>query len=417
MRTRTINLALLVICCVLLSGVLCGCHHRVKASSGCSVSAISDIATTAQDVPRLIDVLANDTASQAGTEVGPSGIASVTATTAQGGTAVISGTQILYTPPPAPTGGPTDVKNISTGINDATGDKLADNELDTDYIIAPGGTGGRVGDVPRAERNLLAPPYITDDASTASTWLLLSGGDVNGSAVPPGTYFWDVKVNATGFAPSTMQIVGLRVAFDNQLLAIYVNDVLILPNPVNANPSFSFVTIGDVGLGAFKSGVNKIRFVVNNTGQVNTDMALRVEGLVQGVQSTSITAPFVDTFDYFIADPCGVSTDRATVAVHVTAPTGTTATGPAQVLLVNNSSTEVRYYVAGTGVDVLQPHGKTVGPINVDSGTGVQIRVVALLPTTTLTTDITADMVPDGLYTIIYTDPGDGSAPTVELKE
>ena len=47
------------------------------------------------------------------------------------------------------------MKNISTGIDDATGLKLAEFAQDTNYLIAPGGTGGyyhQVPDVHRASR-------------------------------------------------------------------------------------------------------------------------------------------------------------------------------------------------------------------------------------------------------------------------
>lgn len=432
MRMFKRNPAILAVCSLLLLSTVVGCHGSVCKPNGsggngdtCNgARAVADTATTPQDTAKLIDVLANDTDSSGGTS-GTEGFAieSVVSPTTQGGTAVISGNQILYTPPPVPTGGPTttDVKNISTGINDATGAKHADDVLDTDYIIASGGTGGRVGDVPRTERNSLPPGYITDGASTSSAWLALSGGDVNGSAVPPGTYFWEVKVDAAGFDPTTMQISGLRVAFDNELDAVYVNNVLVVPSPPTANPSFSFVTLGDVGLGAFQSGVNTIRFVVRNTGDVDTDMTLRVEGVVQATTAVGPTAPFTDTFTYRVNDACGTTSARATVRVNVTAPNGTLAAralSPARILIVNNSSDEITVSVGGAEVDVVQPRGTTVAPRRVAAGANEEIRVDALgaTPQANSSTSVTADLEPDGAYTITYSDTGTGT-PTIKVTE
>ena len=174
------------------------------------------------------------------------------------------------------------VKDISTGIDDATDAKLTDLGPDDDYVIGAGGTGGHVGETPQVSLTVTPARYVEDGDSHASAWLTLPGTGLEDVSVLPGTYFFETQVDLTGFDPETAQIADLRYAADNKLVSIYVNGTEVFSQSTSFAEEFaSFHEVGDVGMGAFQDGLNTIRFgVLNGNGGYNP-MALRVEGAVE----------------------------------------------------------------------------------------------------------------------------------------
>ncbi len=178
------------------------------------------------------------------------------------------------------------VKSISTGWDDATNTKIANNASDTDYVIGPGGTGGHFGEVPFARTTPIAPSYVPDAASTTSRWIALSGTGEAGLSVPQGTYFFDTSVDLTGYQAFSAQISSLKYATDNQLVGIRVNGLSVFSQAFNdfAEEFRVFQNLGDLGLGGFHAGVNTIRFEVYNApglfGNAPNDLALRIDAVV-----------------------------------------------------------------------------------------------------------------------------------------
>ena len=57
-------------------------------------------------------------------------------------------------------------------------------------------------------------------------------------SVPIGTYYFNTVVNLAGFDPATAQLVGVKYATDNKLIAIEVNDVVAYSQPIGYAEDF-----------------------------------------------------------------------------------------------------------------------------------------------------------------------------------
>jgi hypothetical protein len=188
------------------------------------------------------------------------------------------------------------VKSISTGWDDATNTRLANNASDTDYVIGPGGTGGHTGEVPFARTSPIAPSYVADSASTTSRWIALSGTGEAGLSVGQGTYFFDTSVDLTGYQAVSAQISSLLYATDNQLVGIRINGVSVYSQAFNdfAEEFRTFHNLGDLGLGGFHAGINTIRFEAYNApglfGNAPNDLALRIDAVVTAAVPEPTTA-------------------------------------------------------------------------------------------------------------------------------
>ena len=174
------------------------------------------------------------------------------------------------------------IKNISTGYDEVAGGKLANNSPDTDYVIGPGGNGGRVGATPIARSSPLPSRFVADNASEESRWLAVaSGAGLEGINVGLGTYFFDTEVDLSGFVPITARLAQLRYAADNKLIGIYVNDTRVWQQSNSFAEEFrGFRGLADQGLSAFGPSLNTIRFEVSNQLTSASPMAFRLEGLV-----------------------------------------------------------------------------------------------------------------------------------------
>jgi hypothetical protein len=175
------------------------------------------------------------------------------------------------------------VKNLSTGIDDATTLRLTNNQPDSDYVIAAGGTGGHVGEVPVARATPLPNGWLADSASAASRWIVLNTGvGQEGVNVGPGTYLMQTSVNLSGVDPATAVIASLRYAADNKLLSLRVNGSAVFSqNSTFAEEFGNFISLpSNLGGGLFHDGANTITFELMNQEGVVTPLGLRVEGSV-----------------------------------------------------------------------------------------------------------------------------------------
>jgi hypothetical protein len=176
------------------------------------------------------------------------------------------------------------IRDISTGYNNQSGTVLPNGTADTDYVIGPGGTGGRVGEIPLVRTAPIPNTWLPDGASSASRWLILPGTGLEGITVLPGTYFFDTVVDLTGFDPATAQINGLRYAADNKLVGVRVNGTAVFTQNLGFAEEFqSFRDLGNLGSGLFHSGLNLIRFEVFNDLFGTSPLGVRVEGRVEGL--------------------------------------------------------------------------------------------------------------------------------------
>jgi hypothetical protein len=184
------------------------------------------------------------------------------------------------------------VKNIATGIDDVTGQKLAYLTPDNDYVIGAGSPEG-VGFVPHAFQ--LGHDWFGDGASSSSRWIAIdishpeSAHPQNGAMALPGIYSFITTVDLTGFYAASAQIEDIRYAADNALVELIVNGTSVFSDyhdpciPFCGGGFLGFQSLGTRGAGLMQSGLNEIEFRVSNyyheTGDANP-MGFRVEGLV-----------------------------------------------------------------------------------------------------------------------------------------
>jgi len=171
------------------------------------------------------------------------------------------------------------IQYVNTGFNDSTLVVLANGVLDSQFVIAPGGTGGHIGEVPVVRSAPIPPTWIQDSASSQSRWLVLPGTGLEGISISGGTYFFSMSVDLNGFLPSTAFINGLQYAADNKLVGVVINGTDVYRQPATFAEEFQvFHPLGNVGLGLFTSGINNIRFEVYN--ESFSPMGLRLEGQI-----------------------------------------------------------------------------------------------------------------------------------------
>ena len=133
---------------------------------------------------------------------------------------------------------PVVVKNIATGIDDSTGEKIAYLSADTDYLIGAGSTEG-VGLIPHSFQN---GGWLADGASSGSRFIAIdvphpeSPYNGEGDLVLPGIYFYETTVNLTGYDASSAQISGFRFAGDNELSSITINGTSVFSDPTTIGP-------------------------------------------------------------------------------------------------------------------------------------------------------------------------------------
>ena len=170
------------------------------------------------------------------------------------------------------------VKNLATGIDDATGQKIPANVHDTDwkwdgpsstvYLFAQDQAG-------------IPPNFLTDDASGSSRWLYFH-------EAPGAPFLFELRFDLSPFDAATARIQGLRIAADNWVKTVSLNGQPLFEQP--PPPGFGldyehFVEIGTLGQGDFVAGGNVLSIEIVNDprpdlpGGLNPT-ALRVEGLV-----------------------------------------------------------------------------------------------------------------------------------------
>ena len=187
------------------------------------------------------------------------------------------------TPPGGPTGPFAVVQSINTGFDPTTNAKLPDGALDQKYVLGPGTTAPYAGVQPLAwENSSLPSTYVPDAASDKSAWITVSTDQIN-----PGPYFFNTQVDLTGFDAATAFLNDFQYAADNELYQVAINGKVVYTNPVSQRSTteefHNFINLGDLGLGAFQSGINTIQFEVLNFERSSVPvsvMAFRAEGAV-----------------------------------------------------------------------------------------------------------------------------------------
>lgn len=161
------------------------------------------------------------------------------------------------------------VRNISTGFDNATGTLLPTFSTDTDFTVTGPGGATFFGQA-RAFGPALPSSYLSDAALPGSRFLYLvtTPGDTGFPFVPSGDFTFRTTVDLTGFDPETALIRDLRTAADNSFVSVAVNGQVVFSRtpPQTAEEFGSVLVVGDVGLGAFREGLNTIDLTIRNTG-------------------------------------------------------------------------------------------------------------------------------------------------------
>ncbi|MBX7166429.1 MAG: hypothetical protein K1X74_08765 [Pirellulales bacterium] len=185
--------------------------------------------------------------------------------------------------PPRPQPGSDVVCSLNTGIDETTGERLPLGAADETFLFGS----------ESAENPGLAPQvvdlthsWLPDDASEASRWIgIASPGPIPGSVFgDPGTYFYDVDCDLTGYDPLSASLRDLRFAADDRLVRIWLNGVVLWENP-SLNSQFSnWQGLAEfLGFGDFLPGINHLRFEITNGNPAFDEpspMGLRLEGYV-----------------------------------------------------------------------------------------------------------------------------------------
>ena len=184
------------------------------------------------------------------------------------------------------------VKNIATGIDDGTGQKIDDGNLDSDYVIGTGSQEG-VGITPHA--TLFYVNANTYEGSAGSRFIAididhpesLHPNTDNIAAV--GTYSFITTVDLTGFVASSAQVEDVRLTGDGLVVEMVINGASVYsqsftdPPCAECNAGIAFRYLGNLGAGLMQAGLNEIEFKLYNSlwnGNNANPMGLRVEGLV-----------------------------------------------------------------------------------------------------------------------------------------
>jgi hypothetical protein len=178
------------------------------------------------------------------------------------------------------------VQNISTGVDPETGAKIPNNTEQSTYVIAPGGTGGEVGQRIIAWSEGIDPygypfTYAPDDASDASRWISIYPPEKDNPIVGLGTFHYQTTVDLSGYDPATAVIAAPRFAVDDTFNGVLVNGVNVFtpPPPGYFSNMDHLRELSDLGAGAFRPGLNTITFVIENVAD-QSPASLRLEANV-----------------------------------------------------------------------------------------------------------------------------------------
>ncbi len=175
------------------------------------------------------------------------------------------------------------VKNLSTGIDNASSTKIPEGSPDLNYVLAPGGTAGHAGQTLFAYATNIPSSYLPDSASANSRWIALNTGvGIQGTTTDPGTYIFQTSVNLDGFDPASTLIPSLQYAADNELINVAINGTSVFSQVDQFAEEFGTFTVlpANLGIGLFHAGNNTVSFTVSNQAGLQSPMALRVEGSV-----------------------------------------------------------------------------------------------------------------------------------------
>ena len=264
-----------------------------------NVTANNDSYTIAANTPTNLNVLGNDTDPQgtslqviSSTPVAPPG---PSLTQNADGTFTFSGSA-------GSSGGATAVASLDTGV-DTTNNLLAPYTVDAKYQV----TGPDSGTYFAQARDVSGLPSEYIPATTNSRWdyVVTSATSTASEFVTVGNYDFTTTVDLTGFNPATADITGLQVAADNEFLAVTINGQTVFSRSENGfviEDFHSILSVGDLGLGAFHSGLNTIQFTVFNQGfgggnsTSASPAAFLAVGEVEASPMGSGTGPY--TFNY-----------------------------------------------------------------------------------------------------------------------
>ncbi len=174
------------------------------------------------------------------------------------------------------------IKNIATGIDDLTGNKIDYASPDADYQIYEGIVQGS-GSTPVT---YAAPSesggWIEDGASAESRWVSTAGSN---NATPLTTFFFQTTFDVSEADWNSARIEDFRFAADNQLIGLSINGTSVFsasPVPTGDFDYENFQSLGTIGSGLFQEGSNTILFAVyNGQHEPGTNpMGFRAEGVV-----------------------------------------------------------------------------------------------------------------------------------------
>jgi hypothetical protein len=127
-------------------------------------------------------------------------------------------------------GGLVIAKNLATGIDDATGQKIPSRIHDTDWSW----NGPTTTVYLWAEDDPGIPEGFLDDvASPCSRWLYFAD-------TPAAAFVFELQVDLSDFDAATARIEGLRVAADNWVQSVAVNGTPVFEQPPPSGPGTGF---------------------------------------------------------------------------------------------------------------------------------------------------------------------------------
>ncbi|HEY1170406.1 MAG TPA: hypothetical protein VGH19_03460 [Verrucomicrobiae bacterium] len=163
------------------------------------------------------------------------------------------------------------IDTFKTGIDESTGNVLADNAADVNWTIVSL-TGGSDGSFPRAAVATGKEPGWHSSIPMAGTGLITRGTDWNGQN---GTYAYQYQFTANTASYTNFAVGGLAWADDQVRVLLNGNEIMAMSSTIwNANP----VSFTNATQAYFVNGLNTLTFEVYNSGGGPT--ALNVSGIV-----------------------------------------------------------------------------------------------------------------------------------------
>ncbi|MSU57437.1 MAG: tandem-95 repeat protein [Pedosphaera sp.] len=263
--------------------------------------AVNDSTNTLEDVSVTISVLVNDSDPE-GTPL------TITGTSTTNGTAVISGTNVVFTPSTNFNGTVVFTYTISDGTNSATANVTVTVTPVNDAPIAVNDTASTPEDVP------VTIPVLTNDSDPEGTPLTITGTTTtNGTAVVSGTnVVFTPSTNFNGTVVFSYTISdGTNTATANVTITITpVNDSPIAVNDTASTPEDVPVTIPVLANDSDPEGTP-----LTITGTSTTNGTAIVSGTnVVFTPSTNFNGTVV--FTYTISDGTNTATANVTVTVN-----------------------------------------------------------------------------------------------------